>query len=942
MALDRISIIPYARKKEIDFFASNLRPDRNANFFFDEVDVSDYVQNASSIIITGSDATKYAPGEGLLCESSNSYAKVIKTVSPDKIFVNDNYITLDLSQFGVTTLTSASFSIGDIIFQAENNSTTFTSNTFSARVEYWFSSNNSLVVTPLSGTANVSSSQRVLHSVTNFNTANLNSVSSRNKFPNGSVIKSSENAIKSSIVGEYNHYHGVVSSINASTNRINLSSPYTKPLPVRVKITDGAGYGQLATVSGTESGNTILQLITPIIGLNSTSKYSIGEHEVDDNGNLAGVFNLPENETTRFRTGERIFTISDATTLSDTDATMKASARYSASGLSVEHAARITTGGTRGGTGSTDNGSGTGVTPVLPPVPPIIEPRVQPGTGTIDPVPPPPIIEPPPPRTVDPNPIIPWIPDFNFNLGPIGLAFGDPVAQTFITPKTKYGLFISSIDLFFKNKPESDDVQLPVSVKIVTTVNGYPSRRVIAESIVQCNDVKVTDGITTFPSSTDSSTWTKFTFRDPVFLESTTEYAVVVYSDSPAYEVWISELGQTIIGDANGRRVSEQPYIGSFFRSQNSSTWDPYQNQDLMFRINRAVFSTSPVTLEFSPQKQAESVPFDEIIVNASEIEFPAANVDHKLKTTLISTLATEGSFRKIEPNKPFWFAETTESIVANGRRRIIPASNTSAFKTQVVIDTDDDYVSPLFNSESYNILVSQNIINNGELYNSSVTVTNGGFHSNASNVVVTISDSNLYPGETGARATANVTLNASGNVSSVNIINAGKGYVESPTITIAEPGRLANATAVVTSEDSKIGGNAQCRYISKKVTLADGFDSGDLRVTVRAIRPQGTNIIVYYRVQSESDSREFSDIKWRRMYLENDFNSPDLNTAIDFKYNASSDTRINKLSYVEDGVTYPLSGTFKHFAIKIVLLAECGCVAPTVRNLRAIALPEG
>jgi hypothetical protein len=312
------------------------------------------------------------------------------------------------------------------------------------------------------------------------------------------------------------------------------------------------------------------------------------------------------------------------------------------------------------------------------------------------------------------------------------------------------------------------------------------------------------------------------------------------------------------------------------------------------------------------------------------------------MKTTLISTLATEGSFRKIEPNKPFWFAESTDSIVTSGRRRIIPASNTSGFRTQVVIDTNDDYVSPFFNAESYNILVSQNIINNGELYDSSITVTNGGFHDNVSNVAVTISDSNLYPGVSGARATANVTLNASGNVTSVNIINAGKGYIESPTITILEPGRAANATAVVTSEDSKFGGNAQCRYITRKVTLADGFDSGDLRVTVRAIRPQGTHIIVYYKVQSESDSRSFSDIKWKKMYIENDFNSPDLNTAIDFKYNPSDDPRINKLSYIEDGVTYPLGGTFKHFAIKIVLLAECGCVAPTLRNLRAVALPEG
>ena len=58
-AIDRISIIPYARKREIEFFGTNLRPDRTAKFYFDEKAVDSYVQSASEIIITGSDATKY-------------------------------------------------------------------------------------------------------------------------------------------------------------------------------------------------------------------------------------------------------------------------------------------------------------------------------------------------------------------------------------------------------------------------------------------------------------------------------------------------------------------------------------------------------------------------------------------------------------------------------------------------------------------------------------------------------------------------------------------------------------------------------------------------------------------------------------------------------------------------------------------------------------------
>jgi len=934
-AIDRISIIPYARKREIEFFGTNLRPDRTAKFYFDEINVDEYVQSASELIITGTDATKYNVGEKIICETTNSFSTVIRSVSPNKLFLNDNFITLNVAQYGATSLTSSTFAVGDIIFQGDNNSTTFTSNTFSARVEHWFSSNNALVVTPLSGTANNSSTKRVLHSVINSNRANLSSINVQNKFPTGSIIKSAATATKTSTVGSYSHNNGVVSVVNPTTTKINLSSTYTGTTPTTIKIVDGSGYTQDATISSLESSNTVAVLSTAITGLNSTSRYSIGSHVVDSNTNIAGIFYLPENENLKFYTGERIFTITDATTFNGSDSTMKATAKYSTTALSVQYEGEVlrvtrTTEATTGGSGAvtTQPGSNTVDTSISTEVEDQRTTNEETQTGS--------------PTTTVTNPFNFVIPDFILNMGSLGIPFGDPVAQTFITPRKNYGMFATSVDLFFKSKPTADDAEIPVTVRIVSTLNGYPTNRVIASATVQCYDVKTTDGISTFPRSSNTSTLTKFTFSDPVFLLPSTEYAIVVYSDSPAYEVWVSELGSSIIGDADGRRVSEQPYVGSFFKSQNASTWTPYQNEDLMFRINRAVFDTSPINLTFGPVKQSAAVPYDEIILNASEFEFPVANIDHAIKTTLISTSALESTFSDISPNKPFWFAEKPDSLVTSGRRRVIPASNTTAFQSQVTVDTNDNYVSPFFNAENYNILVSQNIINNGELYNTSVTVTNDGFHSNASNVVVTISDSNLYPGETGARATANVTLNASGNVTSVNIINAGKGYVESPTITIAEPGRAANATAVITSEDSKFGGNALARYITRKVTLADGFDSGDLRVTLKAIRPQGTHIAVYYKVQSDSDSRNFSDIKWRRMYLENDVISPDLNTAIDFKYNPSSDPRINKISYIEDGVTYPIGGTFKYFAIKIVMLAECGCVAPTIRNLRAISLPEG
>ena len=49
-------------------------------------------------------------------------------------------------------------------------------------------------------------------------------------------------------------------------------------------------------------------------------------------------------------------------------------------------------------------------------------------------------------------------------------------------------------------------------------------------------------------------------------------------------------MGQTTLDGA--RLISQQPYLGSMFKSQNSSTWTAEQNEDVKFNINRAKFTT--------------------------------------------------------------------------------------------------------------------------------------------------------------------------------------------------------------------------------------------------------------------------------------------------------------------------------------------------------------
>jgi hypothetical protein len=157
----------------------------------------------------------------------------------------------------------------------------------------------------------------------------------------------------------------------------------------------------------------------------------------------------------------------------------------------------------------------------------------------------------------------------------------DPLAQTFLID-VKNGCFITKIDIFFSQK----DSSLPVTLEIRNTVNGYPGKRILPFSSVTLRPDQVT-------TSADASSATTFTFKSPIYLEENGEYCIVLLSDSTEYKVWISQLGDDAIG--TDRRISQQPYAGVLFKSQNASTWTADQLQDLKFKLYRASFDTSKV-----------------------------------------------------------------------------------------------------------------------------------------------------------------------------------------------------------------------------------------------------------------------------------------------------------------------------------------------------------
>jgi len=172
----------------------------------------------------------------------------------------------------------------------------------------------------------------------------------------------------------------------------------------------------------------------------------------------------------------------------------------------------------------------------------------------------------------------------------------DPIAQTF-TVNDSSGIFITSVDCFFQTKDE----ELPVTLQIRTVETGLPTSVILPFSIVVRDPSQVN-------VSEDASTPTRFTFDSPIYLEGQTRYALVLISASENYNAWISRMGEVDIStvglpDEQQVIISQQPYLGSLFKSQNGVTWDASQFEDLKFNIRRAVFNTNPgVGRFFSPQ----------------------------------------------------------------------------------------------------------------------------------------------------------------------------------------------------------------------------------------------------------------------------------------------------------------------------------------------------
>jgi len=206
----------------------------------------------------------------------------------------------------------------------------------------------------------------------------------------------------------------------------------------------------------------------------------------------------------------------------------------------------------------------------------------------------------------------------------------DPLAQTFQVDQID-GIFITSVDFFFATKSDT----IPLELRIVDVVNGYPSRNVRKHGTVIKNPDEVN-------ISSDASLPTTFTFPSPIYLPQG-EYAFVVITATSDYNQWICQIGEADISTANQSElgkiiVTKQPTLGSLFKGQTAGTWTPSQLEDMKYVLRRAKFVTDPGTVRFYNPRNLQDVSRNRLPAN------PIETFSKRVTVGLTSSIATNGA----------------------------------------------------------------------------------------------------------------------------------------------------------------------------------------------------------------------------------------------------------------------------------------------------------
>ena len=516
----------------------------------------------------------------------------------------------------------------------------------------------------------------------------------------------------------------------------------------------------------------------------------------------------------------------------------------------------------------------------------------------------------------------------------------DPLAQTFMVDDPG-GVFLTSMDMYFGSK----DANIPITLQIREVVNGYPGSVILpfSEKTINPNVVN---------TSTDGTTATTFTFDSPVYIQENTEYCFVLLANSNNYTAYVGRLGEKVIG--SDRTISQQPYAGVMFKSQNGSTWTAEQNEDVKFKIKRAEFSnvtgTTTLVNEALPVKTLKNNP-----IRTSADSTPILRVYH--------------------PNHGMHSTSnnvTIAGVPTGGALNGLSADQINGTYTQISNVTLDSYdINPTHNTTYTGSIVNPTL--SGNIGSNAVTATQNRSYDllNLSIQTMTVSGTNLSysirPTTGRSISGGESEFQLTSSASSENVIAGDNIYFTAPQMvasSINETNEMSGSKSLfvnctMTTSNTKlspvidlqrcsaftiqnrlnkpqsgdinyvpdtenVGTSSAAAYLTKPVVLENLSTAIDVRLTSN-IRST-SSVEVYYRTTSSEEARNINDLSW-----------------IPFNTTGTSDSTVTPSEDNETFKEYKYSVTgvneFTAFQIKICMKGTNSSYPPIIRDMRGIAL---
>lgn len=263
----------------------------------------------------------------------------------------------------------------------------------------------------------------------------------------------------------------------------------------------------------------------------------------------------------------------------------------------------------------------------------------------------------------------------------------DPLAQSFTIGETRQ---LSSVDLYFHKKADRSDIShtsdLIVQIRELSD-DGYPNNVVRTSVTLTPDQIQVSD---------DGSLGTRVVFNDSVTLTANRGYAIVLISDSNAYEVFSATKGQKVVSagtsatayntnpnaiqnkdpKATGANVQISNTVtvavgdtltsapnsnGVMFISNNAQTWTADGTSSIKFAVNVCKYQPNGEIL-FDPIVISDWVKSSDTFVMDLGDNLDGTSSTNKNELTALDRLAALTSYLTYQNTSMNWYIRVLQS----------------------------------------------------------------------------------------------------------------------------------------------------------------------------------------------------------------------------------------------------------------------------------------